>query len=55
MASYLKEAYDNTNLQNRTMELTNFKISSLDLTGYLNMFDFEQIYILKLINVGLND
>ena len=55
MATYLKEAYDNTNLQNTTMELINFKISSIDLTGYLNMFNFDEVCILKLINVGLTD
>lgn len=40
MASYLKEAHQKTTIQNKTLELINYKISSLDLQGYLGMFNF---------------
>lgn len=55
MATYLKEAYENTSLQNKTLELINYKISSIDLLCYLKMFNFDQICIVKLINAGLTD
>lgn len=40
MATHLKEAYENTDIQNKTLELINYKITSIDLLCYLNMFNF---------------
>lgn len=44
-----------TNLDSKTLELTMFKISQMDLQCYLSLFDFDNISTIKLVNVGLTD
>lgn len=55
MIGYVKEAYERTCIQNKTLELTAFRISTMDLLCYLNLFDFDHIQTIKLVNVGLTD
>jgi len=55
MATYVKEAYSRTNLNNKMLELISFKITTMDLQCYLNLFDFNHLNVVKLVKVGLTD
>lgn len=55
LARHIKEAYDQTNLQNKIVELVSFNLDSVDLPCYLSLLSSEHLNTLKLINVGLRD
>ena len=51
----IKEAYEKTQVQGKNIELVSFNVSSIDLAGYLQLFDQESVSTLKLINTGLKN
>ena len=55
MLAFIREAYSRTNLFTHTIELISFKLTSIDLLGYLQLFDIEGVTSLKLVNTGLTD
>ena len=55
MATYVKEAYCRSNIHNTMLELISFKMTSIDLQCFLNLFDFNHINVIKLVKVGLTD
>lgn len=55
MATFVREAYMRTNLQPSMIELISFRVSSMDLQCYFNLFDLSSIQTLKFVNVGLSD
>jgi hypothetical protein len=55
MASSIKEAYEQTNIQPKMIELVSFNVSSIDLLCYLGLFEAECLNTLKLVNTGLKD
>jgi len=50
-----KEAYVRTKIFPKMIELISFKISSIDLGCYLNLFESENMQTVKLVNVELNN
>jgi len=55
MASNIKEAYEQTNIQAKMIELVSFNVASIDLLCYLSLFEGECLNTLKLVNLGLKD
>ena len=51
----IKEAYEKTQVQGKNIELVSFNVASIDLAGYLQLFDQESVSTLKLINTGLKN
>ena len=55
MATNVKSAYEQTNIQQKMTELVSFNVGELDLQCYLSLLEGESASTLKLINVGLKD
>ena len=55
MLSFIREAYARTSIHNHMAELISFKVTSMDLLGWLHLLDFDSITTIKLVNSGLSD
>lgn len=55
MSAHIRQAYEETVIQNRSLELISFNMEELDLLAYLSLFDLDHIQTIKLINGGLTD
>lgn len=55
LAANVRQAYDQTSFQGKSVELVSFNVGTLDLGCYLSLLDGEAVATLKLISMGLSN